>query len=348
MNNSEKQVAYEILFEHTKLFHAYRNILYLSNNKCYMNNDFNNELTLFIERNNKNIENIIYFSLILKTRLRQKLLNDTFKVVNEIDNEIKKDSLSIELKTKLEEEKKEILDIFLNEVNETKKIIDEHCLFLSSEINQLKTQFVSDRIIPFIIDKENFIDTLTTHISTLEHETEKTKQELNIIRQSEDILNKQSFFDLFNGSIPLKAEIEALNIENNEKNILSSLIEILNRLFSTLSHGFSYTKIVETRHQLTTLFLSKIKQLSQLKNEKQNALFTLKHYYKLIDIDPFLRVFIEQLGLLNESWQEINSQFTNLKNNMLLTEKILPPLFLFLDDFTLYYGNKEQIKYTEN
>lgn len=348
MNNSEKQVASEILFEHTKLFHAYRNILYLSNNKCYMNNDFNNELTLFIERNNKNIENIIYFSLSLKTRLRQKLLNNTFKVVNEIDNEIKKDSLSIELKTKLEEEKKEILDIFLNEVNETKKIIDEHCLFLSSEINQLKTQFVSDRIIPFIIDKENFIDTLTTHISTLEREAEKTKQELNIIHRSENILNKQSFFDLFNGSIPLKSDIEALNIENNEKNILSSLIEILNRLFSTLSHGFSYAKIVETRHQLTTLFLSKIKQLSQLKNEKQNALFTLKHYYKLIDIDPFLRVFIEQLGLLNESWKEINSQFTNLKNNMLLTEKILPPLFLFLDDFTLYYGNKEQIKYTEN
>lgn len=348
MNNSKKQVTPEILFEHTKLFHAYRNILYLSNNKCYMNNDFNNELTLFIERNNKNIENIIYFSLILKTRLRQKLLNDTFKIVNEIDNEIKKDSLSIELKIKLEEEKKEILDIFLNEVNETKKIIDEHCLFLSSEINQLKTQFVSDRVMPFIIDKENFINTLTTQIATLEHENEKTKQELDIIRQSEDILNKRSFLDLFNGSIPLKSEIEVLNIENKEKSILSSLIEILNTLFSTLSHGFSYDKIVETRHQLTTLFLSQIKQLSQLKNEKQNTSFTLKHYYMLIDIDLFLREFIEQLVVLKESWKMINSQFTTLKSNMSLTEKILIPLFPFLDNFTLYYSNKEQLKYTEN
>ncbi|VTP84705.1 toxin [Proteus vulgaris] len=217
MNNSEKQITPEILFEHTKLFHAYRNILYLSNNKCYMNNDFNNELTLFLERNNKNIENIIYFSLVLKNRLRQKLLNDTFKIINEIENEIKKDSLDIGLKIKLEEEKKEILDIFLNEVDETKKIIDKHYLFLLSEINQLKTQFVNDRVMPFIIEKENLVSTLTTHISTLEYEAEKTKQELNIIRKSEDILNKQSFFDLFKGSIPLKSEIEALNIENQEK-----------------------------------------------------------------------------------------------------------------------------------
>lgn len=49
---------------------------------------------------------------------------------------------------------------------------------------------------PFIIEKENLVSTLTTHISTLEYEAEKTKQELNIIRKSEDILNKQSFFDL--------------------------------------------------------------------------------------------------------------------------------------------------------
>lgn len=70
---------------------------------------------------------------------------------------------------------------------------------------------------PFIIEKENLVSTLTTHISTLEYEAEKTKQELNIIRKSEDILNKQSFFDLFKGSIPLKSEIEALNIENQEK-----------------------------------------------------------------------------------------------------------------------------------
>lgn len=347
MNNSEKQITPEILFEHTKLFHAYRNILYLSNNKCYMNNDFNNELTLFLERNNKNIENIIYFSLVLKNRLRQKLLNDTFKIINEIENEIKKDSLDIGLKIKLEEEKKELLDIFLNEVDETKKIIDKHYLFLLSEINQLKTQFVNDRVMPFIIEKENLVSTLTTHISTLEYEAEKTKQELNIIRKSEDILNKQSFFDLFKGSIPLKSEIEALNIENQEKSILSSLIEILNKLFSTLNHGFSYTKVVETRHQLTALCLSQIKQLNQLKNKKQNTLFTLKHYYKSTDIDPFLRIFIEQLELLNKYWEMINSQLTKLKSNILLTEKILTPIFPFLDDFTLYYGNKGQIKNTE-
>lgn len=43
----------------------------------------------------------------------------------------------------------------------------------------------------------------------------------------------------------------------------------------------------------------------------------------------------------------INSQLTKLKSNILLTEKILTPIFPFLDDFTLYYGNKGQIKNTE-
>lgn len=343
MNNNEALIISEISFEHNKLFHAYRNILHLSNNKCYMNNDFDNELSLFLDKNNKNIESIIYFSLLLKSRLRQKLLNDIFKTINEIDEEIKKEALDVELKFKLEVEKKEIIDIYLNEINETSTIISEHNLFLSTEIKQLKKQFITHKVTPFIIDKKDSINQLTKSILTLEIDSEKTKKELDIIRESEDILNKRHFFDLFKGSIPLKSEIEGLNLEPKEKNLLSSLIEILNNLFSTLSHGFSYTKIVETRHQLTANYLEQIKQLNQLRNKKQNSLFVLKHYYKLIDIDYYLRVFIEQLEQLNKYWNNINLQFYELKNNILLTEDIIIPLFLFLDDFSLYYDTSEKL-----
>ncbi|WP_193016155.1 alpha-xenorhabdolysin family binary toxin subunit B [Proteus sp. FME41] len=342
MNNHKKNSTLESIFKHNELFHAYRNILHLSNNKCYMNEEFDNELTIFIERNNKNIENIIYFSLVLKSRLRQKLLNDVFKTINEIDNEIKKDLLNKDLKKRLEEEKEEILAIFFNEIDETKNIINEHNLFLSTEIQQLKMQFISDKIAPFINDNKRIINTLIKEISALEYTAEKTKKELNIIRESEEILNKRSFFDLFKNSIPLKSEIESLNIEAKEKNTLSLLVEILNSLFSALDYGFSYTKIVETRHQLTSLYLDQIKQLNQLKNKKKNTLFTLKHYYKLVDIDYFLQKFIEQLELLNKFWNDLNVQFSLLKNDILLTEDIIIPIFSFLDDFALYYGDTEK------
>ncbi|MDY3694051.1 MAG: alpha-xenorhabdolysin family binary toxin subunit B [Proteus mirabilis] len=343
MNNNERPTIAELSFEHNKLFHAYRNILHLSNNKCYMNNDFNNEMSLFLERNNKNIENVIYFSLVLKSRLRQKLLNDIFKTINEIDEEIKKGNLDEELVLKLEIEKKEVLDIYLNEINETINIIVEHNLFLSDEIKQLKKQFITHKITPFIIDKKDSINQLTKSILTLEIDSEKTKKELNIIRESEDLLNKRHFFDLFKGSIPLKSEIEGLNLEPKEKNLLSSLIEILNNLFSTLSHGFSYTKIVETRHELTESYLEQVKQLNQLRNKKKNALFVLKHYYKLIDIDYYLKVFIDQLEQLNKYWDNINLQLSTLENNILLTEDIIIPLFSFLDDFSLYYDTSEKL-----
>lgn len=343
MKNNEKLTPEGILFEHNKLFHAHRNILYLSNNKCYMNNDFNNELTLFSERNNKNVERIIYFSLVLKSRLRQKLLSETFKTINEIDKEMKKEHLNVDLKIKLEMEKKEILDIFINEINETKNIINEHSLFFSSEIKKLKTQFITHKVTPFIIDKKNIIKELTKDISTLESQSEKTKYELNIIQESEDILHKRNFFDLFKHSIPLKSEIEKLNIENKEKNLLSSLVEILNNLFSTLNQGFSYTKIVDTRHQLTTLYLEQIKLLNQLKNKKQNARLILKHCYKLIDMDYFLKIFIEQLEQLNKYWDDINLQLSKLKNNASSTKNIIVPIFLFLDDFSLYYDDTEKV-----
>lgn len=54
-------------------------------------------------------------------------------------------------------------------------------------------------------------------------------------------------------------------------------------------------------------------------------------------------MFIEQLEQLNKYWNNINLQFYELKNNILLTEDIIIPLFLFLDDFSLYYDTAEKI-----
>ena len=106
MKNNDSTLELSSSFEHNKLFHAYRNILYLGNNKCYTDDKMNMSITLFLERNNKNIEKIIYFSLLLKSRLRQKLLNETFRTITEIDNEIDSNQISLDLKIRLEEEKK--------------------------------------------------------------------------------------------------------------------------------------------------------------------------------------------------------------------------------------------------
>lgn len=344
MTHNEKSVIFEKRFEHNKLFHAHRNILYLSNSKCYIDSSLENEINNILEINNKNIEKIIYFSLNLKNRLRQILFNDIFKAINEIDSEIKTGILNNELKNKLEEEKKEILDIFYSEIDETVSIIKEYNKSLSSELRGIKDQFITNKIAPFIYDKKNIVEEHSKEIIILENASREIKKELDIIRDSEDILHKRNFFDLFKNEIPNQSKIEDLNIEWQEKNILSSLIKILNNLFSTLDHGFSYNKVVETRHQLTSLYLKKIKKLHQLKTEQQDAILKLNHYYKLVDIDYFLHVLIKQLEFLSEHWSEIALKISMLKNNSLLGEDIIIPIFPFLDNFSLYYENIERIK----
>ncbi|WP_311746221.1 alpha-xenorhabdolysin family binary toxin subunit B [Proteus penneri] len=342
MNNHENPIKLNHLFEHSKLFHAYRNIFYLSSSKCYVDSTLEEETTQLLERNNKNIENIIYFSLNIKNRLRQILFNDILETVNEIDREIQAGKINNELKNKLKEEKNEILKIFFDEIDETINSINQHNQYLLFEINELKNKFITTKITPFIHDKENNIKKLTSEIINLEHQSEETKKELDIIRDSEDILHKKNFFDLFKNSIPQLSEINNLNIEKQEKNILSSLVKILNNLFSTLDYGFSYTKIVETRHQLTTLYLAQIKKIHQLKKEQQNTLLNLKHHYKLVDIDYFLHILIKQLEFLSEYWKEIILQIHTLKNNNLLNKDIIIPIFSFLDSFSLYYEEVEK------
>ncbi|WP_100158486.1 alpha-xenorhabdolysin family binary toxin subunit B [Proteus columbae] len=344
MDHNKNPVKVEKDFKHNQLFHAHRNILYLSDSKCYLDSTLEEELNNLLEINSKNIERIIYFSLSLKSRLRQSLFNDVFKTINEIDSEIKKGKLNSELNNKLEEEKKEIINIFSNEIDEIAKTINEHRHSLLFEINQLKNKFIKSKITPFIYDKENSIKKYSEKIVILENTSEETKKELDIIRDSEDILHKRNFFELFKNVLPQQQQIESLNIETKEKNILSSLIRILSNLFSTLESGFSYSKIVETRHQLTSLYLSQIKSLHQLQTEQKKILLNLKHHYNLMDIDYFLHIFIKQLEFLSEHWKEIALKILRLKNNTLLDKDIIIPIFSFLDDFSLYYEDIERMK----
>lgn len=344
MAYSENILQSEKCFEHNKLFHAHRNILYLSNSKCYTAHSLEEDINKLIEKNNKNIESIIYFSLKLKSKLRQNLSSDILKTINEINSEIKNGALNNELKSRLMEEKNEILSLFSNEIDESVNIISEHNNSLLIEIEELKTQFVTNKLTPFIYEKENQLEKHSKEILVLENESEKIKKELDIIRDSEDILHKRNFFDLFKNTLPQQSEIENLNIESQEKSILSSLIKILNNLFSTLDHGFSYTKVVETRHQLTSLYLTRIKKLHQLRIEQQHTLLNLKHHYKLVDIDYFLHILIKQLEFLSEHWREITSKILMLKNNIFLNESIIIPIFSFLDNFSLYYETPEQMK----
>ncbi|MBI6337837.1 alpha-xenorhabdolysin family binary toxin subunit B [Proteus sp. PR00224] len=343
MSHNEKPVNLEECFKHNQLFHAHRNILSLSNSKCYLDSTLEGEVNNLLEINNKNIERIIYFSLSLKSRLRQSLFNDIFKTINEIDNEIKTGNLDNEIKNKLEKKRKEIINIFSNEINEIEKMINEHTHSLSIEINKLKNKFLTNKVIPFIYNKENDVKICSEEIIILESASETTKNELDIIRDSEDILHKRNFFDLFKNKIPQQQQIEDLNIETQEKNVLSSLVKILSNLFSTLDSGFSYSKVVETRHQLTSLYLSQIKSLHQLKAKQQKILLNMKHHYNIMDIDYFLHILIKQLTFLSESWREIALKISTLENNSLLNEEIIIPIFSFLDDFSLYYESADKI-----
>ncbi|MFU8905798.1 alpha-xenorhabdolysin family binary toxin subunit B [Proteus sp. DFP240708] len=343
MSHNEKPVNLEECFKHNQLFHAHRNILSLSNSKCYLDSTLEGEVNNLLEINNKNIERIIYFSLSLKSRLRQSLFNDIFKTINEIDNEIKTGNLDNEIKNKLEKKRKEIINIFSNEINEIEKMINEHTHSLSIEINKLKNKFLTNKVIPFIYNKENDVKICSEEIIILESASETTKNELDIIRDSEDILHKRNFFDLFKNKLPQQQQIEDLNIETQEKNVLSSLVKILSNLFSTLDSGFSYSKVVETRHQLTSLYLSQIKSLHQLKAKQQKILLNMKHHYNIMDIDYFLHILIKQLTFLSESWREIALKISTLENNSLLNEEIIIPIFSFLDDFSLYYESADKI-----
>ncbi|MFU9076520.1 alpha-xenorhabdolysin family binary toxin subunit B [Proteus sp. LHD240705] len=223
------------------------------------------------------------------------------------------------------------------------KMINEHTHSLSIEINKLKNKSLTNKVIPFIYNKENDVKICSEEIIILESASETTKNELDIIRDSEDILHKRNFFDLFKNKLPQQQQIEDLNIETQEKNVLSSLVKILSNLFSTLDSGFSYSKVVETRHQLTSLYLSQIKSLHQLKAKQQKILLNMKHHYNIMDIDYFLHILIKQLTFLSESWREIALKISTLENNSLLNEEIIIPIFSFLDDFSLYYESADKI-----
>lgn len=343
MNNNnyliDKPFELDSIFIHDRLFQANRNIFYLSNNRYYVDKDFNNQLIELSEVNNKTIENIIYFSLLLKTRLRQKLLTEIFKAINEIDCEIKKNDLNTDLKSKLEKEKESIFLIFINEVDETENLINEHVLFITSKINFLKTQFITEKIITVIKNSEDVDCQLSKSISTLEGECREIKSNLDIIRESEEILHKRSFFELFSSSIPNIDEINKLNIEKKEKSVLIAFVDMLNKLFSIVQSGFSYSKLVDYRHQLTDLYLNKTKELTHIKNKKQNNTFVLAHYYSLKDIDYYLKHFINQLVLLNNYWNDLIVKIKIIKEekeNIQFIEENINPILLFLDDFTAY------------
>lgn len=324
-------------FEHHQFFSTIKKIQHLSVKLSRNSDELNSELTSIYITTNKILNTIVNFSILMKSKLKHKLLTETVNKINEIDNEILKEDFPPQISKKLENEKKLIENIFKEDIDESINIINSYRDKIKIKTHCLDYLKLKDRINLLITYEENLSVEISNKILIEKRGINHIKDKIDVFNKSENIINNESINDIFNVGIPSQEIISQLNIDNSEKNILKTLIELLGELFSQLDKGFTYQKIAETRHQLTDDYIAKIKKLTGLENQKRAIIFTLTYYHSLTSIVPHLSSLTNQLLLLDQYWLSLINQLTQLKNNILNTNNIISPHILFLDKFLHNY-----------
>ncbi|MEQ4923042.1 alpha-xenorhabdolysin family binary toxin subunit B [Proteus hauseri] len=320
-------------FEHHLFFNTVKKIRQLSAKLSRNSNELNDELTSIYIENNKTLDTIVNFSILMKSRLKQKLLTETINTIGEINNEILRKDFPPQISKKLENEKNIIENIFKEDIDESIDIINNHRHKINIKRNSLNGIILKDKINLLIINEEKSSIEISNKILIEKGKITNIKDKIDIITKGEDVINNESINDIFNVGIPSKETITTLNIDSSGKNILRMLIELLGEFFSQLDKGFTYQKIVETRHQLIDDYIAKIKNLTELENQKRVIIFTLTHYHSLTNIVLHLSSLTNQLALLDKYWLSLINQLTQLKNNISNTNNIISPHILFLDKF---------------
>ena len=113
-------------FDCNQFFHTIKSIRKITSELFEHDNILNHNLITISINNNKVYDEIIIFSILLKSRLNQKLLTGIFKNINEINHAIADRELTQQLSEKLLQEKKFIEQLFKDELTESIEIIEKH------------------------------------------------------------------------------------------------------------------------------------------------------------------------------------------------------------------------------
>ncbi|HEI8687262.1 TPA: alpha-xenorhabdolysin family binary toxin subunit B, partial [Proteus mirabilis] len=280
---------------------------------------------------------IIIFSILLKSRLNQKLLTGIFKNINEINHAIADRELTQQLSEKLLQEKKFIEQLFKDELTESIEIIEKHIRFINDKKQLLTTTTIISEIDKLIRNKEEIFIEINEKIAKQKLSINEIKEQLDIITKSEDIIYNKNILDFFTSHLPSKQTISKLQLASSEKDILSVFIDLLKQFFTHLEKGFSYQKLVETRHTLIDNYLIQIKNLTKLEQKKQALLFTLSRYYAATEINQYIDMLNQQLSLLEQYWHTLIEQLIQLKRNLSEAKTVLSPHLVFLNHFSHHY-----------
>lgn len=334
MNNVTSQLNE---FNYNKFFHSIKSIRETTAELFERDNVLNHHLITISINNNKIYDEIIIFSILLKSRLNQKLLTGIFKNIDEINHTITDNRLGDQLSEKLLEEKTFIEQLFKDELTESIEIIEKHIDFINDKKQILINNGINSEIDKLIKNKEEISNEINKKIDKKKLFIKEIREQLDIMTKSENIIYNKNIIDSFASHLPSKQTISKLQLASSEKDILSVFIDLLKQFFTHLEKGFTYQKLVETRHNLIDNYLIQIKNLTKLEQTKRAILFTLSRYYAVMEINQYIHELKQQLSLLEQYWLMLIDQLMQLKSNLTEAKTVLSPHLAFLDNFSHQY-----------
>ncbi|HEJ9437037.1 TPA: alpha-xenorhabdolysin family binary toxin subunit B [Proteus mirabilis] len=334
MNNVTSQLNE---FNYNKFFHSIKSIRETTAELFERDNVLNHHLITISINNNKIYDEIIIFSILLKSRLNQKLLTGIFKNIDEINHTMTDNRLGDQLSEKLLEEKTFIEQLFKDELTESIEIIEKHINFINDKKQILINNGINSEIDKLIKNKEEISNEINKKIDKKKLFIKEIKEQLDIMTKSENIIYNKNIIDSFSSHLPSKQTISKLQLASSEKDILSVFIDLLKQFFTHLEKGFTYQKLVETRHNLIDNYLIQIKNLTKLEQKKRAHLFTLSRYYAVMEINQYIHELNQQLSLLEQYWLMLIDQLMQLKSNLTEAKTVLSPHLAFLDNFSHQY-----------
>ncbi|WP_368883333.1 alpha-xenorhabdolysin family binary toxin subunit B [Proteus mirabilis] len=334
MNNVTSQLNE---FNYNKFFHNIKSIRETTAELFERDNVLNHHLITISINNNKIYDEIIIFSILLKSRLNQKLLTGIFKNIDEINHTMTDNRLGDQLSEKLLEEKTFIEQLFKDELTESIEIIEKHINFINDKKQILINNGINSEIDKLIKNKEEISNEINKKIDKKKLFIKEIKEQLDIMTKSENIIYNKNIIDSFSSHLPSKQTISKLQLASSEKDILSVFIDLLKQFFTHLEKGFTYQKLVETRHNLIDNYLIQIKNLTKLEQKKRAHLFTLSRYYAVMEINQYIHELNQQLSLLEQYWLMLIDQLMQLKSNLTEAKTVLSPHLAFLDNFSHQY-----------
>lgn len=330
-------ISYLNNFEYKDFVNTTKHIKKITTQTIIEHETINETLISISLNNNKLFNEIINFVIFMQTNLRQKLLEGTLKAIEEINYEIFEKDPADKSSQQLNHEKNIIELIYKEEIDESIELIKNHRDIIKNYLLSFKTNIILNEVKKIINTEEKLHIEINEKISDSRNKINKIHEQIEIITKSEEIIHNESILNLFSSALPTKESISKLKIEKSKKDILILLIDLLSNFLSHLETGFSYKKLVETRHKLVKEYLYNINELSKIENKKIEHSILLSNCQSIANIEFYIEMLTDQINILDQYWLYLSQSLITLKDNIMNAENILFPHLQFLDKFLHHY-----------